>query len=187
MENIIINFNNLNLNQKSFNDLVLEKVSLNIKKWIKRNSHHKFPKSLNGWYRLLGSQFDSLTVTVDPHILLNYNDDLNEIHYQLAELKEKIVIFINKKKNKILLINQKDKLFNIINSFSRFKYKVNNIELFASLIKLKIVDNISFDVYKFNNKRKREDMVDKNNESDVVDLEISTLFNVKKQKINCID
>ena len=98
MENIIINFNNLNLNQKSFNDLVLEKVSLNIKKWIKRNSHHKFPKSLNGWYRLLGSQFDSLTVTVDPHILLNYNDDLNEIHYQLAELKEKIVRFINKKK-----------------------------------------------------------------------------------------
>ena len=26
MENIIINFNNLNLNQKSFNDLVLEKI-----------------------------------------------------------------------------------------------------------------------------------------------------------------
>lgn len=189
MENIIFNFNNLNLNQKSFHEMVLEQAAININNWIKRNSHHKFPKSLNGWYRLLGSQFDTVTVKVNPKILLDYNDDLNHIHYQLAELKEKIIRFINKRKNKILLINQKEKLFITINSFSRFKYKVNNIELFEILTKFKIINHNTFSVNCFSNsnKRKRNNMVDENIEDDNIDLEISTLNNVKKKKKTGID
>lgn len=55
---IVFNMNCLlnclnNITSKTFNELVLEKAAINIRNWIKRNPNHKFPKSANGWQRLL--------------------------------------------------------------------------------------------------------------------------------------
>lgn len=173
------------ISPKSFNDLVIEKAANNIKNWIIKNPKHKFPKSKNSWLRLLGSQFDSLVVKINPEILINCNYDLKTIHIQLDELKNKIVRFMNKKKNEFLLKNDRGKLINIVSSFSRIKYKVNIYELFDKLIDLSIIDKLTYNLLK-NNKRKREELEDTNElyDDSSVELEISSLNNVKKLKIS---
>ena len=183
---IVFNMNCLlnclnNITSKTFNELVLEKAAINIRNWIKRNPNHKFPKSANGWQILLASQFDTLVVKVNPYMLLNTNVDLNKIHFQLEELKNKIFRFINKEKNRDLL--NKKKLKNIVSSFSRFKYKINSIELFNKLVQLCIINKTTECI----NKRKRVEMVDTNvidDDDHSIELEISTLNNVKKIKYN---
>ena len=183
---IVFNMNCLlnclnNITSKTFNELVLEKAAINIRNWIKRNPNHKFPKSANGWQRLLASQFDTLVINVNPYMLLNTNVDLNKLHFQLEELKNKIFRFINKEKNRDLL--NKKKLKNIVSSFSRFKYKINSIELFNKLVQLCIINKTTECI----NKRKRVEMVDTNvidGDDHSIELEISTLNNVKKIKYN---
>lgn len=183
---IVFNMNCLlnclnNITSKTFNELVLEKAAINIRNWIKRNPNHKFPKSANGWQILLASQFDTLVVKVNPYMLLNTNVDLNKIHFQLEELKNKIFRFINKEKNRDLL--NKKKLKNIVSSFSRFKYKINSMELFNKLVQLCIINKTTECI----NKRKRVEMVDTNvidDDDHSIELEISTLNNVKKIKYN---
>jgi hypothetical protein len=174
-----------NISSKSFNELVNEKAASNIKNWILRNPNHKFPKSKNSWLRLLESQFSILVVKINPEILLNCNYDLKTIHFQLDELKNKIVRFMKKKKNEFLLKNNRNKLINIVTSFSRIKYKVNIYELFDKLIKLSIIDSFSFTLYK-KNKRKRDELADINEiyDDSPIELEISSFNNVKKIKIS---
>lgn len=114
-------------------------------------------------------------------MLLNTNVDLNKLHFQLEELKNKIFRFINKEKNRDLL--NKKKLKNIVSSFSRFKYKINSIELFNKLVQLCIINKTTECI----NKRKRVEMVDTNvidGDDHSIELEISTLNNVKKIKYN---
>lgn len=61
---------------------------------------HKFPKSVNGWQRLLASPFDTLVVKVNPYMLLNTNVDLNKLHFKLVKLCiiNKTTECINKRK-----------------------------------------------------------------------------------------
>jgi len=171
---------------KTFNELVLEKAAKNIKNWIKRNPNHKFPKSINSWQRLLESQFETIIVKVNPNTILNTDIDLNKIHYQLDELKKKIIRFMNKEKNRDLLHNNKPKLMKIVACFSRFKYKVNSLELVNKLIQLNIIDKKT-ECISQNNKRKRaelEDTFSLDNDDDCIELEISSLNNVKKIKMD---
>ena len=92
---------------------------------------------------------------------------------------------MNKKKNEFLLKNDRGKLINIVSSFSRIKYKVNIYELFDKLIDLSIIDKLTYNLLK-NNKRKREELEDTNElyDDSSVELEISSLNNVKKLKIS---
>ena len=188
MDKILNSINKLSINTKTFNEIVLEKAAINIKNWIKKNSHHKFPKSQNGWYRLLLSHYDKIIVKVDPEVLLDINYNLNLIHFQLAEVKQKIIKFMNKKKNKELYLINKPKLMKIICSFSRFKYSVNYIELFNKLIELSIINSNDYSVI-ISNKRSRVNLEDKMSnygDEESVELEVMTLNNIKKRRIKKI-
>lgn len=185
MNKLLNSINKLTINTKTFNELVLEKAAINIKNWIKKNSHHKFPKSQNGWHRLLLSHYDKITVKVDPKVLLDTSYDLNLIHFQLAELKQKIIKFMNKKKNKELYLNDKSKLMKIISSFSRFKYSVNYIELFNKLIEVSIINSYDYSVI-VSNKRKGFELEDKmmnDSDDESIELELRSLNNVKKRRM----
>lgn len=160
MNNLTMCLNEMNLNKKTFNDYVLEKSAENIRVWINNNKHHNFPKSKEKWIKLLNSQFKKLTIKVDAEVLLNNNINLNNISEDFEILKNRINKYLSKQKNKKLFDENYDKSINIINSFCRFKYIINNNDLFSILIKKNIISSVNYSIIVHSKKRKRSEVED---------------------------
>jgi len=160
MNNLTMCLNEMNLNKKTFNDYVLEKSAENIRVWINNNKHHNFPKSKEKWIKLLNSQFKKLTIKVDAEVLLNNNINLNNISEHFEILKNRINKYLSKQKNKKLFDENYDKSINIINSFCRFKYIINNNNLFSILIKKNIISSVNYSIIVHSKKRKRSEVED---------------------------
>jgi len=157
--------------------LCYKKVAEKIKKWMKKNSNHDFPKTKQGWCNLLFNQFEFIKVKVDPLILMNKeNKDIKDTNFLM--LKQRIDKFLKKSKNKIFHQNNYEESMKKISNFCRFKYRLNTETIYQELIENDIIDMKT-------KKRKRFILEDKlsildSNDNDTV--YIGSNFNIKKRK-----